>query len=371
MQALNIATAVAQLRPQAAPLPLTGIPTLVAAPPPLPDQIDLTPEQTEYGLRLARLRKWGVLKREFSAWQQLHCDLQHDEATNSWVYVLRERFADLEPPFCPVQETDVPLTPAETDQALFDTQQRVWGELNTRYVRALREQEDAYRKQTVPTPATGLQIAEAAWRRGTFLLSQMTPPRAFSLTPDTEPVFNLLVWYFAGREDKFVELATQLGIEHPSLHKGIALLGPKGTGKTMLLRAFQQNQARPYGMVTAKKVELSFRAGDEGRTQQDVFCGKGGRALCIDDVCTEETKVKDYGNQENPMARVLLERYDRYQQGLLPRWATHLSSNNPLYRTQNTPRDMASWEELYGDRAVDRLHELCNIIPVLGESRRQ
>ncbi len=312
-----------------------------------------------------------MLKRELTTWQQLHCELMYDEDTDLWQYVLRESYLNLVPPDCPTQETDVPLTPVETDEALRQMQDRMWGEWNARYVAAVRRQQDAQRQQQVPVLATARQVADAAWGRGCHLLGQMTPPRPFSLTPESEPVFNLLVWYFAGNEGKFLEVAEQLGIEHPSLHKGIALLGPKGTGKTLLLRAFQQNPNRPYGMVTAKKVQLSFQSGEDNQRQQDVFCGKGGRALCVDDVCTEETKVKDYGNQENPMARVILERYDRYQQGLLPRWATHLSSNNPLYRTTTTPRDMPSWEELYGDRAIDRLHELCNIIPLLGESRRQ
>ncbi|MDF7810730.1 hypothetical protein [Hymenobacter sp. YC55] len=362
-----------QLRPQAGPRLSTENHTLAAdllPPPLLPDAIDLQPAHIEHALRLARLQKWGVLKREFSKWQQLHCDLVHDEMTDTWLYVVRERYQDDVPPFCPKEEKEVELTDAEMQDALQQMQQRMWGEWNARYVAAVRQQQDAQLRQQVPVVATARQVADAAWGRGWHLLSQMTPARPFSLTSESQPVFDLLVWYFAGREDKFLELAQSLGVESASLHKGIALLGPKGTGKTLLLRAFQQNPNRSYGMVTAKRVETAFRSGDDGRQQQDVFCGKGGRALCIDDVCTEETKVSDYGNKENPMSRVLLERYDRYQQGLLPRWATHLSSNNPLYRTPKTPRDMHSWEELYGDRVVDRLHELCNIIPLLGDSRR-
>lgn len=342
----------------------------MATPPPaLPDEIDLTPAQVEHTLALARKIKWGKLKRIHTEWQQLHCDLAQDEE-GFWGYVRRERFADLEAPFVPALVDEVELNSDEYQQALFDMQQRVWGEQMAAYVHAQNLAAEARRKASVPAPFTAQQIADAIWRRGQELTGLLQPPVPFSLTPESMPVFRLMVYYFAGDEHGFLDMASQLGIEHPSLHKSLALLGPKGVGKTLLLRAAQHNPARPYGMVSAKKVDQAFRAGDDGLQLQNMFCGMGGKPICFDDVCTEEVLIKNYGNKENPMARVILDRYDRYQQGLVPRWATHLSSNNALYRDSSVPKDMPTWEELYGGRVVDRLHELCNIIPVMGNSRR-
>ena len=290
-----------------------------------------------------------------------------DPETDTWHNIPRENATPA--PELPDRD-HVVLTVAETDEALARMQQRVWGEQHAVWVSAQRAAAEQATRELPKTPWDAIALGRWAWANGQQLTARLMPPLPFSLDAGGMALFKLLTFYFAGDEAAFLAQGRAMGFTGLDIRKGLCLLGPVGVGKTMLLKTFAANPIRPYRLTSAEAVEAAYRASEEGRKQQADLGGRDGRHLCIDDVCTEEAVVKDYGNADAPMAKVLLSRYRRYQDGTLPRWATHLSSNNPLYRTANMAHDMPSWEERYGERVVNRLEELCNIIPFAGESRR-
>ncbi|GAB3873972.1 hypothetical protein GCM10028824_26480 [Hymenobacter segetis] len=112
------------------------------------------------------------------------------------------------------------------------------------------------------------------------------------------------MYYFAGDEAAFLTQGKAMGLHGLDIRKGLCMLGP--VGKTMLLKMFSANPIRGYRMTSDEAVESAYRAGEESRKQQQALGRGDGRHLCIDDVCTEEAVVKDYGNADAPMAKVLL-----------------------------------------------------------------
>jgi len=308
-----------------------------------------------------------VLYRAYVSWRALNNNLVQNPETDKWHDIPRENAAAApELPDC----DQVVLTVVETDEALARMQQRVWGEYQAVWVGQQQAAAERAARDLPKTPWDAAALGRWAWANGQQLTARLMPPVSFSLNENSMQLFRLLAFYFAGDEAAFLTQGQSLGLEGLSIRKSLCLLGPVGVGKTLLLKTFAANPIRSYRLTSAEAVESAYRAGEDGRKQQNALGGADGRHLCIDDVCTEEAVVKDYGNADAPMAKVLLSRYRRYQDGTLPRWATHLSSNNPLYRTAGMAANMPSWEERYGERVVNRLEELCNIIPFAGTSRR-
>jgi len=307
--------------------------------------------------------------------------LVHDPETDTWHNVRRETSTTEPPPLPPRDQVE--LTPEEAAEALQLMQRQVWGDQHAAWVLAQQLAADTAARELPAQPCDVGRLANWALDNGRRLTAALMPPKPYGFASQyAADLFDLLVYYFAGDEAGFLAQARRveatalrefnepIALRGLSIHKGLALLGPVGVGKTLLLRTFAANPIRPFRLLTAEQVEAAYRAGEAGLKAQQALCGRDGRHLCIDDVCTEEKTVKDFGNPDAPMAKLILGRYKRYQDGILPRWATHLSSNNPLYRTKDLPANMPSWEERYGERAVNRLEELCNIIPFIGESRR-
>lgn len=388
MLANLVAQALAQAPAASKPSPLpataaTGpplAPPLPSLPPPLPpetpDDVQLTPAETLVALDKAKRAKHSDLFRAYRTWEIMNCDLVPCDFEGGLGYVLRE--TSTEPaPYYPAKAEQVELTPAEMHAAIAAGQVLKWGNLKFAYH---SYQAKHAPRQAAPTVAVNFETVRSwALRQAQAVADRRLPAFDFVVDQHNRRVFELLCYYFAGDRD-FVVLGEAWGFGPLSLDKGLGLFGGVGVGKTILAEAFRQNPRRPYGLVGAQKVSDIFKedllANDGKRAvvsqAQRLYCGEGGRALCFDDVAREQPhKHQHMGNSVIPLQKVILSRYDAVQRGRLPLWATHLTSNNPLEPTaESRAAGMPSLIELYDAPAVDRLYELCNIIPLGGPSRR-
>lgn len=144
-----------------------------------------------------------------------------------------------------------------------------------------------------------------------------------------------------------------------ALHKGIALIGHYGRGKSLLLEAYcdminaiceyrSLNRCTRYTFITASEIALRF---NESYFDRLVVGG-----IAIDELGREARSVKHYGTELMPVIDLLFERYRR---GTI----THITANYSL-------EDLSA-EDMYGEMLGDRLREMFNFIVMDGKSRRK
>ena len=167
---------------------------------------------------------------------------------------------------------------------------------------------------------------------------------------------NNLFSYFTGNE----KICTENEI---SLNKGIFLVGTKGTGKSILMKTFKKytgeiNHVNSFQWFdSAQIIDSANLFGISILKQFDIYEGRSITCY-IDDICSQNEKVKNFGTDISVIEQLINLRYNLFQRyGKL----THFSSN--IY-----PEQM---DKFYESRIIDRLKEMCNFVELTGKSRRQ
>jgi len=132
------------------------------------------------------------------------------------------------------------------------------------------------------------------------------------------------------------------------LSKGLLMVGGLGTGKTTLFKIFREIltglQIKDWNLRVVKcteVVEAWEHTGWEGVAKY-----KTG-AWCFDDLGEENLEANHYGSRYNVMAKILSDRYERWQdEGQI----THISTNY-------IPSLL---ESKYGERVMDRIAHMSN-----------
>jgi hypothetical protein len=188
----------------------------------------------------------------------------------------------------------------------------------------------------------------------------------FSLNEHNEPVFNLMCHYFSGSKE-FVSLATNMGVNNPSLDKGIILAGNFGTGKTWLMSLFRKNNRQVYHVEEAKDIAFAYQKnGDEAVERYKskitnafndptVFYQKFS-GVCFEDIGAEDVK-NNFGNKANVIGDLIEARYANGCMGIWFHGTTNLTT--------------AKFEQFYGGRVTSRLREKVNFIELGGPDRRR
>lgn len=152
--------------------------------------------------------------------------------------------------------------------------------------------------------------------------------------------------------------------------KGLLISGNMGTGKTLSMQIMQ----RLFGMkiVSCRHLVREFlQSKVHGMDVLDLYGresfhknGHGNKDIhkpihiCFDDLGLEEVNAQMYGNKQNILAEVLLDRYETFGRYGMKTYAT-------------TNLKAAALEELYGPRVRDRMREMMNYVQLEGDSKRK
>ena len=167
-----------------------------------------------------------------------------------------------------------------------------------------------------------------------------------------EVIVKDLCLYFAN-DERFERNKEQ---NNYSLKKGICLFGNIGSGKTHLMKAFNNNPRRGYVVKTVKGIVSEYREKENQKKVLDnytnitykgghnILTGKNDRTFCFDDLGREEN-ANVFGNLENVMEEILDIAYER-------RLVVHMTTN----------LDSKQILERYGKRFLDRMRQMMNFI---------
>lgn len=211
----------------------------------------------------------------------------------------------------------------------------------------------------------------AKMRADKFLQSQSgDPAAAFQIIDFQKPVMVALSLYFTN-DSKFEELDSNEYNSNGlplSLNKGIWLWGNPGVGKTMIMGMFSKNKRLSYEVIQCPKLTYQYsKEGDDviahftkplttQAASADNFYQRN-RGACYNDLGTEPTLSKFYGNPINVMEYLFLQSYDNS----VPFFHRHVTTNLTMDQVK----------EMYGLRVLDRIKQSFNIIEIKGKSLRK
>ena len=234
---------------------------------------------------------------------------------------------------------DVPLTEAEAAEAL----SKALFTKNAK-LREIRYMQEVNKPVVIPTFTPEKLIK--------FLSTQfhVNTGRYFEIDDQNQHVMDILSRYFTGDES-----ISELGY---SLKKGIMLLGNVGCGKTTIMKYFAKNPKQSYLVTSCRKPaelfeeygspEMERYYSNEPAPANNIF-RQENFGYCFDDLGTEETMVKHFGNTKNVMTEILLNRYEKIDS---LGFSTHLTTNLSFDEIQS----------LYGTRVRSRMREMFNVI---------
>lgn len=177
----------------------------------------------------------------------------------------------------------------------------------------------------------------------------------YDIDDENREVITMLLKYFTGNP----AFESEPELRNPSLRKGILLAGNVGSGKTLLLDILRACHfpGQSFGRQTCRQVAQRYAS--EGFKEIEMFGAKAvrfehGKKKCshlfFDDLGAEGD-MSFFGNKQNVMAEVLIDRYEHFlKNGLI----THLTTN----------LDLDGIEQEYGNRLLSRMHQMFNFIPL-------
>lgn len=151
------------------------------------------------------------------------------------------------------------------------------------------------------------------------------------------------------------------------LNKGICLFGSVGTGKTNLMKqlslfAKHLEFETAFEVVSVRKVIQEINS--YGLSILDNYKSSD---FCFDDFAIRKTKLNSYGTQIMPVDEIIQMRYERFTK-LISR-PTHFTTNIDLNPETKEGKDKLL--DIYDERSIDRLQEMCNFLYLGGQSRRK
>ncbi|MCE3278061.1 MAG: ATPase [Bacteroidetes bacterium] len=237
--------------------------------------------------------------------------------------------------------SEIELTEAEREQVLLAARQRKYAE----------QKRKEYAAKMNQAPQYPIFTSDKLFEN----FETLTKTQGFVLDPYNKEIIQNLCHYFT--HDKRCTL---------DLNKGLMVMGPVGCGKTTIMNMFRLNQTNSYAVISSRVISYDYAekghqsiarynslipTSDEFKTYGQKLIG-----VCFDDLGTEVDK-KNYGNQLNVMADILLNRYEKlWEYDENGEKVPHLAAKTHV--TTNLSADQI--EERYGSRVRSRLREMFN-----------
>lgn len=206
----------------------------------------------------------------------------------------------------------------------------------------MQQAEEKNYRDDIPVPTAPPPDAEIA-RVADIIREKMAnhPRHPYPATPISD---QLCTWA--------AHLGLSTGGKYIKPSHGLALFGGVGTGKTTAMRCLSAMMGFPCISVASLDV-IYARSGDVGII--DTMDAYRSATIAIDDIGTE--RARHFG-AEFPMGDILARRYDLWQRsGVLTVLTGNLTAEERLAR--------------YGTRIVDRLAQMCVVVPCVWPSFRQ
>jgi DNA replication protein DnaC len=220
------------------------------------------------------------------------------------------------------------------------------------------QQEQQQEQTTTSNPDAWQNYIEAV---GQDVMLKSGSKKTFSISSDEDRAYYASLWlYFTDNEKCPWEL-----------NKGLVIAGDVGVGKSISFRVMNAifGNKKPFYRVPCRQIADEFsdkgskslrKYGSESyeRATFGTFHKAKPITWYFDDLGLEENNVKNYGNNSNVMAEILLSRYDGFIEHGMKTFAT-------------TNLDIKQIEERYGIRVRDRMREMFNWIVIKGVSKRK
>lgn len=205
-----------------------------------------------------------------------------------------------------------------------------------------------------------MEIAKSAVVR----LWRLHTPK-FAIDADNEFAYeNLIKWIHGDNSMKAIDPQTRK-IINGDLTKGIYLAGNTGTGKSVALEImaaytnFDDVSLKVDGSI--RKLQWPcYHVSDiirDYQTNGDLSLYKKRFILCIQDLGQEPSEVLYMGTRINVLQEILSYRGDL--------------NNVFTLITSNFPMACKPLQQIYGDRVVSRLWQMCNYLEMRGGDRRK
>lgn len=238
--------------------------------------------------------------------------------------------------------------------------------------KALAQRKEEYWQKVCAEPEIKLYTADQL--KAKVKAARNNHGKPFTYDNDNREIVKLLCEYFSN--DPAFEQSKDINGNSYSLKKGLAMMGNVGVGKTFLMGFFFQNQNQSYVMANCRKIEglwidqmsskdkplknvIDYYAAPIVASVNTNPFGHTALGTCFDDLGTETSPSKSYGEEKNVLGEILM---NRYESGL-PFNYTHITTNLSAH-------DIGI---KYGTRVRDRFREMFNLIQFdnTAKSRRQ
>lgn len=182
----------------------------------------------------------------------------------------------------------------------------------------------------------------------------------YKIDPKNEQqISQVSAW--AERAENFHEMGDRF-----HLNKSMLFLGPVGTGKTDLMRLLKKYFQEYCRSFLNFSVHTTWKYASEfEKDGYKAFDGHEKNNRCYDELCLIDGRqtqplreyVSHFGNKLLIGEEIIMLRYEAFKHF---GYMTHFTTN----------ADYKQLRDVYGERAFDRLIEMCNFIVFQGESRR-